>query len=167
MSLSVIVPSSGRLTLQGTLASIARQLMPGDELLVDVNDDEDWGCRARNRLIAKATGEWLMFMDDDDEYVPDALQVVRDTLALNPGRPHLFCMETVEGRILWHDREIRDGNVSTQMIACPNVELPPWGDYYAGDLGFIEGMVATLGPPVWCERVIARLRPAGRSSWAA
>ena len=118
-------------------------------------------------MIAKATGDYLMFMDDDDEYVPDALQIVRDTIALNPGRPHLFCMETVEGRILWHDREVRDGNVSTQMIVVPNVALPPWGDRYAGDLDFIEGAVVTLGRPVWCDQVIARLRPAGRSSWAA
>ena len=167
MSLSVIVPSSGRLTLQATLDSIAPQLMPGDELLVDVNDDDDFGYRARNRLITKATGDWLMFMDDDDEYVPGAFQIVRDTLALNPGRPHLFCMETAEGRILWHEREVRDGNVSTQMIVVPNVALPPWGDRYAGDLDFIEGAVVTLGRPIWCERVIARLRPAGRSSWAA
>ena len=97
MSLSVIVASSGRPTLQATLCSIAPQLEPGDELLVDVNADGDWGHRARNRMVTKATGDWLMFMDDDDEYVPGAFQTVRDTVALNPGRPHLFCMETGRG----------------------------------------------------------------------
>lgn len=159
MSLSVIVPSCRRATLLSTLNSVVAQLRPGDELLVDVNDEGDWGNRARNRMIAKATREWLLFMDDDDEYVLGALDIVRETVVLSPGRLHLFRMETADGGVLWRDPEVRDSNVSTQMIACPNVELPPWGDRYAGDLDFIEGAVATLGEPVWCEPIIARLRP--------
>ena len=161
MNLSIIVPSSNRPSLAATLESISGQMLPGDELLVDVNDDGDWGNAARNRLMAKATRDYLMFMDDDDRYEAGAFETVRAVVGLDPQpRVHLFRMRYADGRpTLWTDMAIRDGNVSTQMVVVPNVfGLPRWeADVYAADLGFIGSACARLGSPAWHEDVIAEI----------
>jgi len=161
VNLSIIVPSSNRPTLDETLDSIAGQMIPGDELLVDVNDDGDWGNAARNRMMDKATRDYLIFMDDDDRYLPGAFEAVRAAVDLDlEPRVHLFRMRYADGRpTLWTDMAIRDGNVSTQMVVVPNVfGLPRWeADVYAADLGFIGSACARLGSPAWHEDVIAEI----------
>jgi glycosyltransferase involved in cell wall biosynthesis len=160
VTLSILIPSCGRPSLTVTLASATEQMLPGDELLVDVNDDGDWGNSARNRMMAKATGDYLLFMDDDDVYDHGALSAVRAVLTPQP-KLHLFRMRYADGRsTLWVDREIRDGNVSTQMLAAPNrPDLPAWGGEYAADLGFIQAARELLGEPVWHDQVISIIRP--------
>jgi glycosyltransferase involved in cell wall biosynthesis len=87
---TVIVPTAGRPTLTHTLASIVPQLEPGDQLIVDRNDDRDFGNAARNRAIDKATTSHLVFLDDDDEWLPGALDAMRAFARDNPGRIGLF-----------------------------------------------------------------------------
>jgi len=153
--LSIIVASQGRPSLSATLDSAASQMRPGDELLVDVNDDAPWGHAARNRLMPRAAGTHLAFMDDDDRYAKGALDAVRHAIADEPTRVHIFRMRYQDGRVLWGTPEAVCGNVSTQMVVVPNDEhLGRWGDRYEGDLDFI---VATLGgrEAAWHEEVIA------------
>lgn len=160
MTLSILVASSGRPTLQATVASIIPQLTAGDELLVDVNDDAPWGHAARNRMMPRAKGDWLLFIDDDDIYLPGALDTVRD--AVGPvARPHMFRMRYATGDELWKEREVRCGNVSTQMFAVPNLPgcLGRWGDVYEGDFEFIARTCELTGEPFWHEDVIALYRP--------
>lgn len=159
MSLSVLVASSGRPTLIRTIESITPQLLPGDELIVDVNDDAPWGHAARNRMMPRAKGDALLFMDDDDSYMPGALTVVRDAFARTPDRPHIFKMRYANGRELWVDRQVRCGNVSTQMFVALNGMVGQWGDRYEGDFDFIASTVALQGEPVWHPDVIALIRP--------
>jgi hypothetical protein len=159
VTLSILIPSRGRPTLNATLASVTEQMLPGDELLVDVNDDGDWGNSARNRMMRKATGDYLLFQDDDDAYRPGALSAVRAVLRPQP-EAHLFRMRYGDGRTIWTDPEIRDGNVSTQMLVVPNrPDLPAWGTEYAADLGFTLAVRELLGEPIWHEEVIALIRP--------
>jgi glycosyltransferase involved in cell wall biosynthesis len=182
-SLAVLVASGGRPTLARTLASIASQLQPGDELIVDLNDDAPWGQAARNRLMWQARADWLLFMDDDDVYVPDGLARVRAMVGRpgSAGRFHLFRMvyggqyaDTKPGTVLWRSRQVALGNVSTQMVVVPNVwrsvhedatrardRLPKWGERYEGDYDFILGCVARFGEPLWHAQVIAEVRPGG------
>jgi glycosyltransferase involved in cell wall biosynthesis len=155
MTLSVLVPSVGRPSLTATLESIAPQLAPGDELLVDRNDDGAWGAAARNRLAAKAGGDFLLFMDDDDAYTPGALDTVRrvvgDTVAL-----HIFRMR-YRGGVLWQEPVLASGNVSTQMLVVPNWDLPLWTTARRDHDFTFAADCAKRWPVEWHEEVIARV----------
>jgi hypothetical protein len=165
-TLSIIVASSGRPTLARTLESARSQMHDGDEILVSVNQDCPWGHRARNQLMTAARGDAVMFIDDDDCYRPDALHCVRSWLAVEPGRMHMFRMRYANGFELWTDRELRLGNVSTQMVVVPGFRragfpYAPWQPRYEGDWDFIRtaALPGNLGEPVWHEDVIALVRP--------
>ncbi|MFO0846929.1 MAG: class I SAM-dependent methyltransferase [Gemmataceae bacterium] len=162
--LSVVVATKGRDTLARALASIATQLRPGDELIVQCDDSGDVGATPRTAGVRKATGTHLLFMDDDDVYTPGALDVVRAAMLAAPGRCHLFGMTSGQGWTLPHgDRDVRVGNVSTQMFVCPNdkARLGEWGPRRTGDFDFIRSTLDKHEqPPVWHDEVIAVWRPA-------
>ena len=139
--LSIIIASSGRKSLQATIDSIVPQLTPGDELLVDVNDDAPWGHKARNRMMPRANPDnGLCFIDDDDTYKPGALNVMRNAFAKNPDIIHMFRMQYEDGHLLWTLCEVIVGNVSTQMFVVPYsvAQKATWGDQYIGDFDFIS-----------------------------
>lgn len=159
-SISVLIASSRRPTLSRTLASVAPQLAPGDELLVDVNADGDWGHEARNRLIDRADwGNWLVHIDDDDVLADDALDTVRRECG--EPIPHIFRMRYADGRELWADTELCYGNIGTPMIVAPRDHRTGWfGDEYGGDLTYACTTVEAHGGAVrWCTHVIALVRP--------
>jgi hypothetical protein len=160
MSLSVIVASGGRPTLGRTLASITPQLDVHDEVLCIVDQTAPWGHSSRNRAMRWAKGDWLLFMDDDDVYTPDAFQIVRAGIGQDPEAVHIFRMRYADGRELWTDREVRLGNVSTQMAVVPNRgPLGTWNEaLYEGDFSFISA-TAKHRPVCWHEQVIALIRP--------
>jgi hypothetical protein len=185
--LAVIVPTSGRGTLPRTLRSIAGQeLAPDDEVLlvadgpltfaadafrrsglpgtcVETEPTHDFGASQRNRGMALAGADYLLFMDDDDVYVPGAFAAIRAALRAAPGVPHLFRMRYAsDGRVLWADPSLRHGNVSTQMIVVPNRPgLVRWDSHHGHDYRFIANNVAAERslPIVWREEVIAVVRP--------
>ena len=161
IGLSVIVPSSGRPSLRDTIDSVSGQLRPGDQLLVDVRDDVPWGNALRQRMMERAFGDSILFMDDDDTYVPHALDLIRTCVNERPWHVHMFQMQYIEnGFRLFQDEEVRCGNVAAQMVCVPNVPpwLGRWGDRYEGDFDFIESTCRVLGEPVWHRDVIAMVR---------
>jgi hypothetical protein len=183
IALSIIVPTIGRPGLSSLLKQVAAQLGPDDEVLV-VGDGiqpearaqasildarvkyiehpngpcGDWGCKARNWAMPQANGTHLMFLDDDDECLPEALAVVRVRASAAPGRVLMFRMKNGDS-LLWANREIRFGNVSTQMVVVPNnpERLGKWrSPYYGGDYWFIRECIELNPNPVeWCQDVIA------------
>jgi glycosyltransferase involved in cell wall biosynthesis len=159
ITLSVLVPSMGRPTLQRTIDSILPQLNMADQLLIDINGDCPWGGAARNRMMNAADGDAICFMDDDDIYLPDAFKTIRVRFAEAPTRVHIFKMRYADGRELWIDEHVYEGNVSTQMVVVPNEATPGWTDRYQGDLDFIIHACEQLGDPVWHPEVIALIRP--------
>ncbi|HEX7001312.1 MAG TPA: glycosyltransferase family A protein [Trueperaceae bacterium] len=52
---------------------------PGFEYLI--NDNAKGGSGARNAGIARATGRWVAFLDDDDLWLPNKLEAVRALIA--------------------------------------------------------------------------------------
>jgi glycosyltransferase involved in cell wall biosynthesis len=182
VSLSVVIPTLGRPSLERTLRSCA----DADEIVVVLDTARGatelpcalpsnavyvegcWGITGghggRQAGIQRATGTHLAFFDDDDVYAPGAISLMRDAAC---DRPVIFRMDHYAHGILWRDREVRFGNVSTQMYVVPNdpARLGTWEPHVpgipepGGDYTFIAGCVERMGEPVWREEVIAVLRP--------
>lgn len=86
----MIIPTVGRRTLAAALASAATQLEPGDEVLVVCSNDGDLGNAARNSAIERSRGSHLVFLDDDDEYLPGAFAKMRRFADQHPDRVGIF-----------------------------------------------------------------------------
>jgi glycosyltransferase involved in cell wall biosynthesis len=163
MKLSVLIASSGRTELQRAIDSVVPQLQDGDEIFVHINNDCPWGHASRNLMMDVARGDYLLFLDDDDAFVPDALQKVRSAVAGAPDVPiHMFKMDYGDHQ-LWGDQEIRLGNVSTIMF-CVKRELAEtciWEEHaYEGDYFFISEAAERADNSVaWHDIVTGLVRP--------
>jgi hypothetical protein len=171
VTFSAIVPTTGRRSLRATLASIAEQLEPGDEILVRCSRSGDFGDAARQSLMERARGTHLVFMDDDDQFARGAFAVMRRFARENPGRVGIFRMRYLDGRVLWREPSLERANVSTQMFCVPNVagKLGSWADsppltsgsgrrYDVADFDFIARTVRLQGDAVFREEVVAHIR---------
>jgi hypothetical protein len=184
---SIIVPTWGRRSLERTLHSIAEQeLAAGDEVLLVTDGSvpfagelfsaaglpgrcaatpatRDFGGSQRNHGMDLAHGDYLLFMDDDDAFTPGAFRTIRAALREAPVRPHLFRMRyAADGRVLWADRSLTLGNVSTQMIVLPNrPDLARWDSKHGHDYRFLRDNLPRwpAGSLVWREEVICLIRP--------
>lgn len=187
MSLSIIIPTIGRESLIATLRSAIDQVRDHDEILVvhdgprptgdalwhgewphavwlDSGPHNDWGAACRNYGMKCAACDYLMFMDDDDCYAPDALEHVRQAIAKHPGAIFFFQMHYPrEKRTLWVDKEIRSGNMGSPMLVMPReANRPQWdGRFYDQDFRFFRDLVAANPDRevIWVEKVIALIKP--------
>lgn len=202
VSLAVIIPTVGRVPLRSTLQSIAMQdIRPGDEVIV-VSDGicrdvvaawqefnlpgrlieladgphNDSGGTPREAGMAVAKSDYILFMDDDDVYVPGAWSKIRRAITANPGRPHMFRMKFMhraDGYVIWDNPHLICGNVSSQMICVPNIpgKLGTWGKHYAGDCDFIQSTADLYGKDsiVWNPEIIClyRLKHTDMCTWTA
>ena len=178
-TLSIIVPTRGRKTLERTLRSISGQLQPGDEVIVLRDETGDSGDSARMSGMERARGTHLAFMDDDDVYRPGALEKMRRFARDNPGRIGLFKMQHPVGTTHWRDGEpvLRYANVSTQNFLIPNLpgrlgrwtDRPPrpGGGVYDGDYAFIARTVELQGEPLFVDEVTVLARPVRNPVWLA
>ena len=163
MIFSIIIPTTGRPELAGALESLrSAGLRPSDEVVVvadgqrafdralpivdesgitfcnllSTEETRDWGMTQRNVGMAEATGTHLMFLDDDDMYLPHALDLVRGVTWGGP------IIARTEGRgVVVPPLDVRDastlgvGEVGTENLIVPNEKdlLPAWPSAYAGD----------------------------------
>ena len=126
-SISVIIPTYNRAhSLARALDSVLAQTRPADEIIVidDGSTDDtpelmeqhysDLGyyyrenrgvSAARNTGIRKASGDWLAFLDSDDEWLPEKLQCQLQRINDNPS------CRIVHNEEIW----IRDGVRVNQM----------------------------------------------------
>lgn len=168
---SVVIPTVGRRTLDAAIASVTRQLQPGDEVIVVRNDRGDQGDWARNSAIGRAIGSHIVFLDDDDEFLPDALAKFRSFAIEYPGRVGLFRMRLPTGHLVWSEPIFAYGQVGGPTMVVPNVpgRLGRWVQTDVGnDWTFIEETVRLQNAePVFRDEIVARVRHRGNfaSRW--
>lgn len=150
---SIIVPTLGRTRprLVDALTSIARQLEPGDEVLIVSSDLNDVGNTARQHAQDKATGSHLLYCDDDDVFLPGALEAFRRWARDNPGKIGVF-RRRFNAPITpqWRDPVLRPGNVQCMGFCIPNV----------------PGKVGRWGPTSRDPDTARRLRKDGVREWS-
>lgn len=176
MTVSFIIATKGRDTLQRTLDSI--ELFSGDEILVvgeqgvqtafapapqtrflECPRGYDWGHSERNFAMPQARGNFLSFMDDDDVYIAGHREAMQRAMTSHPDLPTIFRMRLnhMAGTLLWSEPEIRGGNVGTPMFFVPNdlAKLGSWPPVYGGDCTFIQECKWTPDEYFWATDVVA------------
>ena len=171
--------------------SLKGQLYPEDELLVigDTTDgalpgveawvkqqpqwryldagstEHSWGHREINYGMTQATGDYILFQDDDDVYARGAIVNVHRAIRRAPLAPHLFRFRARRyGSVpIWVKKGVvAEGMVGGHCMVVPNVpeKLGRWTDRYEGDYDFIEETLRLWEPiaPVWREEVIVLAR---------
>lgn len=183
--LSIIVPTPDGDELDVLFASAADQLLSHDEIII-VGDTHDgplnavrdlahkhsylyvehdaghhcWGHCQINEGMRYATGDYLVFIDDDDCFPDGALDAIRRAAAeqLAP-RPLMFRFWSERHGVYLPPRhEVRVSAIGGHAMVVPNIpeRLGQWGERYAGDYDFIVSTLA-LWPdgPAWYDDVIA------------
>ena len=119
-----------------------------------------WGHCQINEGVRQATGDYLVFIDDDDCFPDGALDVIRRAAAEQSSpRPLMFRFRSRRhGMYLPPCHEVRESAIGGHALVVPNIpaRLGKWGERYAGDYDFIVSTLA-LWPdgPAWYDDVIA------------
>jgi hypothetical protein len=147
--------------------AVMRSIFRPAELYSEIPAIRNYGNPQRNLALKETQADLIMFVDDDDEVEPGAIDAVRRAAMESPGRPLMFRMYHLD-RVIWGDPAVRNGNVSGQMFVVPNVKgkLGRWSGKYSADFDFITSTLA-LHPPdtlVWRPEIIVRQGFAGPGS---
>lgn len=187
---SIIVPTTGRSSLEDTLRSLQGQVSEDDQVLlvqdtldpdsrefidicakkldikskITIGDEHpyDWGGLARRVGLELATRDYVVYMDDDDAFASDALEILRNFVSAKSRSPYLFQMKYPDGRIGWTHEKIVLGNVATLMFVHPRraYRMPDWGFQRTSDFDFISDFIRNNSGGVrWVPEVIAHISP--------
>lgn len=64
--------------LARAISSVSSQTLPPEEVIVPVDFRRDGAGPTRNRAVAQATGDWVAFLDDDDQFCHSHLEDLMD-----------------------------------------------------------------------------------------
>jgi glycosyltransferase involved in cell wall biosynthesis len=70
--------------LESLLITLRPQIVPGVEVVMEIDDGEDSIGVKRNRLLSNAFGEYVCFIDDDDQVSRDYVRLILDALDGKP-----------------------------------------------------------------------------------
>lgn len=77
MNITVVVPTIRPRVklLTRALLSVRAQTLPPARVLVDEDRDRHGAAAVRNGMLRRVSTEWVAFLDDDDELLPDHLKL--------------------------------------------------------------------------------------------
>lgn len=164
--LSIIIPTLGRTTLQRAVNSALASMGPQDELLVvsdgyfrharqvmlwtddprtrfiETAPSRSWGTMQYDVGMAMATGEWCVFLPDDDIMTPEACAAVRG--GVHHMGVHVFAcrMDHWGGRVL--SRSKNCGEVTANQIVVPRETEVSWqrSDRQVFDWDYLNAVLA-------------------------
>jgi hypothetical protein len=97
-------------------------MVSGDELLVVFDTSGDWGITPRNRGIEAASGTHITFLDDDDVYLPGALDALRDFAREHPKRIGIFQMNRGLYGVVGTGSDPTLQGIASGMLLVPNIK---------------------------------------------
>lgn len=79
---TVVIPTipDRRTYLRRARKSIDAQIEPPAAVLVEVDENGEGAASTRNRALEQVETTWVAFLDDDDEFMPNHLQVCLDAV---------------------------------------------------------------------------------------
>jgi glycosyl transferase family 2 len=183
-SITIIVPTFGRSTLSRVIRQIKEQMQPQDQFIVAWDGQPimggtreaiegagvelvtlpervgDYGCSPNDAATEQATGDFIWYLGDDDEYPPTSLDLIRLLCPAEPNAVHVFSMMHT-GRKL--GTSVEACTVSSQQIVVPRMkDMPKWKDFPPGqellsDWHWIDRCIRHVGRYVYHDEVIAIL----------
>jgi len=156
--LSIIIATVGRPTLLNALASLEPQITDADEVLVipDFPRHGGWGYVAHNKGARLATGSHLIWIGDDDDFLPGGLDIVREGVSRAPNSVHLFSIMQKPGVPTPRGTPADAANFASILtiqggIVVPrHINMPLWRPENGADKLFAAQAVANSGfPAVW------------------
>lgn len=187
--LSVVIPTIGRPSLDRLLDSIpddhsievivvgdtydcdfikdlaaARGRLSGNNRYWYMHDGgaHCWGHPQRNYGMSVATGQWLMFSQDDNVYAPGAFDAIAHAVAGNHQRPLLFKVMTWQAGVVWTAPMLREGDIDADCLVVPNVraKLGVWTSRYNGDWDMLSHTAELWDNDIgWRPELIASALP--------
>jgi glycosyltransferase involved in cell wall biosynthesis len=127
-----------------------------------------YGNAQRNFAIPKATGDYLVFMDEDDIFTENAFLNIKKHIRENRGKPLLFRFETFGRMVLWQFQgDIGLGRTGGHQTVFPNIpdKLGRWvpENDYCADWSYVNSTLALypngLNDVIYCDYIIADARP--------
>lgn len=135
--LSIITPTMNRSTLARAAESVFSQLRETDEWLLigdgvmPTIEDPRARCYAtpktgrmgnhqRDLGIWAASGDFLVFLDDDDILLPNALTIIREGIVLQPEIPHFFCIQCSWGVTMGREAKVCLHETAGAQFVPPN-----------------------------------------------
>lgn len=77
--------------LRKALASVALQTFQPAAIVVEYDHEHTGAAATKNRGLAKVTTEWVAFLDDDDQFMPEHLEKLREA-QLDSGADVVYSM---------------------------------------------------------------------------
>lgn len=183
-SLSIVIPTINRTTLDATFLSLVRGgISASDEVLVaseypeaearcvkfastfdlklrffTAPDTKDFGNIKRNLMLPLVSGDYVVCIDDDDEYAEGAITRMRQDMDRHAGSVLLYRMRFTDGRTIWRDKNLVEGNISTQLAAVPSgvAARCRFGLRHAGDFDYIKSAVELCGKIQWIDYTVLK-----------
>lgn len=122
-----------------------------------------WGHENLNWAFKRARGKLINICDDDDVWMPDAAQSIRNAGLKYPGIPLLFRFKTFYGSVLWDQAGLIDrGHIGGHCLVQPNIpgKIGRMDCAYAGDFELIDSCIKLHGgAAAWVDKIIAVARP--------
>ena len=115
----IVVDDNGKGTSdQISTYSILKEYIDANEIKYIVNDENVGGAIARNNGIKASSGDYITFLDDDDEYLPGKIKAQVDAIEKNGWDLCVMDGETYnnEGKLLSHKTQPINNNMTQEEV---------------------------------------------------
>ena len=107
--------------------------------------------RLRNSHVHKAhntiQGDFWLFADDDNTYLPGFAQTVKDVVSGDLTSPYFFRGHIIEkNELIWREPEIYLSNIDTGCGVIPSSLLSSgtWGSEFGGDFIYFDEIIKSV-----------------------
>jgi glycosyltransferase involved in cell wall biosynthesis len=105
----------------GTAVYLAGLINTDPRIHVITNTEPLCGSQSRNLGIQLSQGHWLAFLDDDDVWMPEKLEIQLQTLAANPGAVAVTCGYSINYPLGIKKQIHPPANVSLEKLLRANI----------------------------------------------